>query len=347
MLVQPGLVLARQVDELIAPITEYVAWRLYGTAPFLVYLAASEALKISGLRTHALRILLVGFCANAGLNALFLYSSGAPYFASPETAVATATVVVHVMMGAVAAFFWVKHFRSVSRDNNSQIPTVARREFTYLLRNAPGISARLLNDYAGSVIPILFIGTMNTTTVAAAAAATKIYTLFCRVPQAFFSATFVHYSYGLEKRAAELRSDETQKVIKRLMYYSAWPTAIALVMMLASSPSLVQLFGGNGIDVPLASSLLLAYLIFVPIYFFEQFYGELLTAHARAGLLFKASTMATYLVTIPIAYMAVFHFDSAFFAILGKGGSVAILAVIYWSQFYMRARSRGRNLNEL
>jgi Na+-driven multidrug efflux pump len=345
VLIQPVLVLARQVDELITPISEYVAWRLYGTAPFLVYLAASEALKISGLRTHALRILLVGFCANAGLNTLFLYSSGAAYFASPETAVAAATVVVHVIMGTAAAIFWGKHLRVLSRDDDPQIPAVARRELAYLLRTAPGISARLLNDYAGSVIPILFIGTMNTTTVAAAAVATKVYSLFCRVPQAFFSATFVHYSYGLEKRAADLKVGETQKIIKKLMYYAAWPTAIALVMMLAALPSLIQLFGGNGIDVPLASSLLLAYLIFVPIYFIEQFYGELLTAHARAGLLFKASTMATYLITIPIAYLAVFHFDSAFFAILGKGVSVATLAVIYWSQFYKRAPSRGRELH--
>lgn len=345
MLVQPGLVLAQQVDELIAPISDYVAWRLYGTTPFLVYLAASEALKISGQRGHALRILLVGFCANAGLNALFLYSSGTIYFASPETAVAAATVVAHVIMAAAAAIFWVKHLRSLSRDNDPKIPAAARHEFTYLLRTAPGISARLLNDYAGSVIPILFIGTMNTTTVAAAAVATKVYSLFCRVPQAFFSATFVHYSYGLEKRAAELKSDETQKVIKQLMNYAAWPTAIALVMTLAAKSSLVQLFGGNEIDTSLASNLLLAYLIFVPIYFLEQFYGELLTAHTRSGLLFKTSTMATYLITVPIAYLAVFHLDSAFLAILGKGISVALLAVIYGSQFHMRAPSRGRNLN--
>ena len=123
-------------------------------------------------------------------------------------------------------------------------------------------------------------------------------------------------------------------MIAQLRRYAAWPTAIALLVTLVSTPLLVRLFGGSELDVGLAGLLLLAYLLFVPLYFFELFYGELLTAHAKAGLLFKASTAATYLITIPLAYFSVFYVESAFLAILGKGVAVAVLAAVYWVQFH-------------
>ena len=333
-LVQPALVLMQQVDELVVPITDYVAHRLYGVAPFLVYLAASEALKISGQRTLALQILVAGLAANAGLNALFLYSPVSAYFASVESAVAVSTVLVHVAMAVAAAAIWLRLIGARSLIAHPDVWQHARGDLGFLMKTGPGISARLLNDYAGSVIPILFIGTMSTTTVAAAAIATKIYTIFCRVPQAAFSASFVYYSYGLEDWAGSANSQKAKAVIAQLRRYAAWPTAIALLVTLVSTPLLVRLFGGSELDVGLAGLLLLAYLLFVPLYFFEQFYGELLTAHAKAGLLFKASTAATYLITIPLAYFSVFYVESAFLAILGKGVAVAVLAAVYWVQFH-------------
>ena len=117
------------------------------------------------------------------------------------------------------------------------------------------------------------------------------------------------------------------------------PTAFAFAATLATSSWLVQFFSGGSIDGFLARNLLLAYMLFVPFYFFEQFYGELLTAHARSGLLFRASIAATYLITIPVAYVAVFHWQSAFWAILGKGIAVVLLAYVYWSQFRRRKPS--------
>jgi len=337
LLIRPALVLMQQVDTLIDPITAYVTHRLYGTAPFLIYMAASEALKICGMRTRALHILVAGFAANAALNALFLYTGAAALFATPEAAVAVATVLVHVAMGGVAVLVWIRQMPTPAEDERAAIRRQALTDLRHLLRTAPGVGARILNDYAGSVIPILFIGTMNAATVAAAAVATKIYTLFCRVPQAAFSASYVYYSYGLEARGGHPGSDETRRVIRTLLAYAAWPTAVALVATLLTATWLVETFGGSEIDTGLARSLLLAYLFFVPLYFFEQFYGELLTAHGRARLLFVASTAATYLLTIPIAYVAVFEMQSAFLAILGKGVAVALLAPIYWSQFRLRA----------
>ena len=204
-LVRPALVMFRQVDELIDPISAYVIHRLFGTAPFLIYMAASEALKITGLRTHALHILLLGFVANALLNAWFLYTPASEFFDSPEAAVAVVTVFVHVSMGAIAVQIWIGHLRVAGTDKRAEIWISARQNFAMLLRTAPGVGARILNDYAGTVVPILFIGTMSTSTVAATAVATKIYAVFCRVPQAAFAACYVYYSYGIEARGGAAR----------------------------------------------------------------------------------------------------------------------------------------------
>ena len=344
-LIRPTLVMLRQVDELIDPINAYVVHRLFGTAPFLIYMAASEALKISGQRTRALHILLFGFVANALFNALFLYTPAAGLFGSPEAAVAVATVLVHVLMGAIAVRIWIGHLRVPCAEERAEIRACARQNLAVLLRTAPGVGARILNDYAGTVVPILFIGTMNTSTVAATAVATKIYALFCRVPQSAFAACYVYYSYDLEAREKQPASEETRRVIRTLLRYAAIPTTTALSATLATSPWLARLFSGGDIDVSLTRNLLFAYLLFVPFYFFEQFYGELLTAHGRAGLLFRASTAATCLITIPLAYVAVFHWQSAFLAILVKGIAVALLAFVYWSQFRQRAPSAGSVLN--
>ncbi|MFM2484659.1 MATE family efflux transporter [Celerinatantimonas yamalensis] len=337
-LIQPALILFGQVKTLIRPITDYTEWRLLGTAPFLIYMAASEALKICGQRTRALHILIAGFIANAGLNALFLYTPVASFFASPEAAVAAGTVLVHLFMGVIAAWIWLSQIGMPPKTKRFEIVTGAWKNFAMLVTKAPGVMVRIFNDYVGSVIPMLFIGTISTQTAAAAAVATKIYTLFCRVPQATLSASYVYYSYDLAEHETHPASKKSADVVRRLFRYVALPTAIALVLTLLAAPAFIWVFGGGSVDSALVRSLLLAYLLFVPLYVIEQFYAELLTAHGCSGMLFGASSIATYLLTVPLAYISVFVWDSAFLAIALKSVAVGLLALCYF--WYYRYRRR-------
>ena len=102
------------------------------------------------------------------------------------------------------------------------------------------------------------------------------------------------------------------------------------MVTVALSYWLVLAFAGDGMDVGLAQVLLLAYLLYLPAYFVEQFAGELLTVHQRGGLLSVASTVVTYAMTIPLASVAVLVGDSAFWAIASKGVSTAVLAAVFW-----------------
>jgi hypothetical protein len=76
--------------------------------------------------------------------------------------------------------------------------------------------------------------------------------------------------------------------------------------------------------------LLSAHFVFLPAYFFEHFFGELLTTHHRNMILFRLSTSATVLIIIPFSYYAVFHLKSAFLAIAGRGLGAVPLALLYW-----------------
>lgn len=92
---------------------------------------------------------------------------------------------------------------------------------------------------------------------------------------------------------------------------------------------LIQLFGNGNLDGILASAILLAYLMSVPAYFFEQLFGELLTVHQRSDVLLVASTLSTYLLTLPLTYFTAFHQKSAFATIAAKGPSTLLLALIF------------------
>jgi len=88
--------------------------------------------------------------------------------------------------------------------------------------------------------------------------------------------------------------------------------AISAVLVMAASRWLVMLFGGGSGDTRLGVVLVLAFFICLLPYFFEAFYGELLTVHQQGALLSVASTIVTYALVIPFAAIAIFVLHSAF-----------------------------------
>ena len=312
-------------DPTITPLVgDYVTVRTWAIVPVVAYYVISETLKIGGLRNLGVAILVGGLAANAVLNWLFLYSPMEALFDSPETAVAAATVAAQFLMAVVGAAVLRSRLRVQGRRFRRPVGAEVVAEFRSMGRTAPGVGVRHLNDYAGSLVPILLIGTLGVPVLAAAVVATKVYTLFCRIPQACFSANFVFYGYAVGK------GTDLVSAVRRLRVWSAVPTLAAAVVTVALSYWLVLAFAGDGMDVGLAQVLLLAYLLYLPAYFVEQFAGELLTVHQRGGLLSVASTVVTYAMTIPLASVAVLVGDSAFWAIASKGVSTAVLAAVFW-----------------
>jgi Na+-driven multidrug efflux pump len=321
----PALSLFHQNPHLIPLVGDYVGVRVYAVIPVLLYAAVNEGLKICGMKNFSVLALGFGFAMNVVLDWVFLYTGAAGAFASPTQAVSTATVAAQTLMAVFGGLVLARQLRTrrerMARPGRAEVLT----EFASMARTAVGVGVRHLNDYAGTVIPLLFIGTMGVQVTAAAVIATKIYTLFCRVPQACFGGTFAYYGYALSKQDTDLPT-----TVRRLNRYAAVPTAVAAVASLATATWLVEAFAGNGLHIGLARTLFFAYLLYLPVYFCEQQFGEMLTVHQRGTLLLTASTATTYILTIPVAGWAVFALHSAFWAIACKGLGSAVLAALFW-----------------
>ncbi|MFE0181240.1 MATE family efflux transporter [Streptomyces olivaceus] len=310
--VEPALRLAGQSHTIVPLMGDYISVRLYSVALLIAFTAAGEALKICGMKNVSFMVLLFGFGVNAGLDWLFVYTDCSNAFASPEQAVATATVVAQLLMAGAAITVLLRQLRG--RGQQFQRPGRGKvvAEFVSMGSTASGIGVRHLNDWMGAVTPQVFVGTLGVQAVAATAVASKIYTLFARVPQACVSGTFVFYGYEVGRKQTP---EELAGTARTLIRYSLLPTALAAVAFLALSPWLVGVFGGSGLDRSLALAMFGAYMLSVPLYIVEANYGEMLTVHQRSGLLSLSSTVITYLVAIPLAAVGVFLLHSPFAAV--------------------------------
>ncbi|RKN38373.1 MATE family efflux transporter [Streptomyces hoynatensis] len=324
-LAEPALTLLGQKPELVPPMGDYLQVRLCGIGVIMLYTALNEALKTCGAKNRSLATLLLGFGVNALLNWAFLYTGLAGLFPSPDSAVAASTVLAQAAMAAMAGWMFLRLLRTraerLARPGRAEVLTELR---TTTLAGA-GVGARHLNDYMGSLIPMTLIGTMGVGTLAASVVAANIYTVFCRVPQACFQATFVYYGYAVGRDGAARPG-----TVRTLLGYAAVPTAAAALLVVAASPWLVDAFASPGLDHGLAVALLMAYLLYLPAYFFDQSLSTILIVHRRGGLLFASSTLATYLLTIPLAWYAVVVLDSAFLAVASNGVATVVQAALFW-----------------
>jgi len=301
----------------------YIAVRLIGSVLNVGFAVSTLALRICGLQNVAVRILVVGLALNAVFDYGFLYGPLDGLFSSAEAGVAAATVLAQFAMGVIAVVLLRRSF-----DRRGE--QFARPRWDAILPEAKsmgrvglGLGIRHFNDYADATIPFLMLGTLSVGTVAAAAA-TKIWTLYCRVPQACFSASFVFYGYELGRDP-----DSTHRLPGRLVRYSAIPTAVGAVVFLLASPALALLFGGSHIGIGLTVALTCAFFLALFPYFYVGLYGELLSVRQEGAFLSTRSALVTYGLSLPLSAVGVFVLHSAFLAFGFGVIPTSVLAVMF------------------
>ena len=330
--IEPLLYMFGQIETLVPLIAAYIVIRLIGSGLFLLYYAANETLKISGHRRFAIAVLVFGLVANAGLNIIFLYVAPiAALFSSPTAAVAWATLVSEATMAIAASILasWLLRYRVNWSLSNISVSFGA--EFFALLRHGPGAGARRLNDYVSALIPLLLIGTFSVAAVAAAAVATRIYMIFCRIPQATFAAAFLYYSYALGQRSI-VTSFALQDTVRKLLRASVIITTIGLAVSAFFLAPILDLIEG-GADRTLVLWLLAAFMIALPAYVFEQFFAELLVANERSQFLLVSTSITTYLVILPLCWFVAKESGDAFSVLLARGLGSLILGGLFFLAF--------------
>lgn len=330
--IEPLLYMFGQIETLVPLIAAYIVIRLIGSGLFLLYYAANETLKISGHRRFAIAVLVFGLVVNAGLNVIFLYVAPiAALFSSPTAAVAWATLVSEATMAIAASILasWLLRYRVNWSLSNISVSFGA--EFFALLRHGPGAGARRLNDYVSALIPLLLIGTLSVAAVAAAAVATRIYMIFCRIPQATFAAAFLYYSYALGQRSI-VTSFALQDTVRKLLRASVIITTIGLAVSAFFLTPILDLIEG-GADRTLVLWLLAAFMIALPAYVFEQFFAELLVANERSQFLLVSTSITTYLVILPLCWFVAKESGDAFSVLLARGLGILILGGLFFLAF--------------
>ncbi len=313
--------------------TDYLTVRMVGI-PFTLALAAvSVTLRIVGRQRASIVLIVTVFVLNAAFNAALVYGPLNVLAANPVMAVAIATVIAQVLTAACGVFVLARHFsrdreESVGEDAQPRIIPLTREMFVTSL----GVGLRQMNNYAAAVVPFMLISRLDVATVAAAAVATRIWTLYCRVPQATLSAVgvFVGYSRGRSQQDAHA-------VVQRSRKYVVWPSFIAAAGVAAAVPVLAKVLGGDEVDVGLVWILTAAYLIAVPAYVVENLCGEILTVEQRSSWLSLPSTVVTYLITIPIAILGILVWQSAMVAV----ASAAVASLLLALKYSMRTRQLG------
>ncbi|MFD8811695.1 MATE family efflux transporter [Streptomyces sp. NPDC059627] len=341
--VEPGLRLAGQSRQLAPLAADFVTVRSCSLGFTILYAALNEALKICGLKNRSLLLLVVGFATNAVLDWAFLYTPLSGRFASPVVAVATATTGAQLLIACCALRIFLRRMRARGERFTRPGRAAVLAEARSMARNAPGVGARHFNDYAGTITVTLLLGTLGVQVLAAVTVATKIWSLFCRIPQACVSGTFVYYGYRLGQSGDDLpgtarplpgTARTLPSTARTLLRYAAIPTAVGAVTVALTAPWLVRLFAGAGQDERLTRSLLFAFLLTVPAYLLENHFGEILSVHQRGALLATTSAVTTYTLAIPLAAVGVFVLHSPFLVIASGVLPSAVLAAVLRSSLH-------------
>lgn len=322
-----------------AAASSYVTVRMVGLPFTLILGAISVTLRLLGRKRASICIIFLGLVLNAALNALFLHGPWSIGRTNPVAAIAAATLGAQVLAAVTGAVVLVIHLRgkpAPKKETAEQTDPLTRG----MLRTSFGVGLRQMNNYAAAVIPFMLISRLDVSVIAAATVATKIWTLYCRVPQASLgtSSVFIAFARGRNQQ-------EAHAVAVRSFRYTAIPSLFAAIIVAGSVPLLARLLGGGQIDLKLVWTLTAAYLVAIPFYLVENFAAEILTVEQQGAWLSVASSIVAYLVAIPVAAVAVLAWGSATIAVLSAGVSSLILAVIFGVRIRQLGYSltRGRN----
>jgi multidrug resistance protein, MATE family len=322
MMAGPVLELVGQDPTVAHLAASYLLVRMFGVALNVAFLASLEILKVCGLRNYSVAALVVGLTANAGLGWLFIHTSVADIFPNPAVGVATATLVAQLIMLVFSVVSAIVGFRRAGRRvARARLPEVYA-DAAEIGRVGTGIGVRHLNDWGGGTVAFVMLGSLGVSTLAALTVAMRIWTIFCRVPQACFTTVFVFTGYAIGS------SRSTRDDVRRLMIYSAVPVAAASVLTLAAAPILIGFFG-ESVSTRDCMLLLVAYFVAIVPYFFGGFLGEVLAAFKDGAYLARWSTILTWLLDIPLIAVVLWWTDSAFWALISGFLGSAIGALVF------------------
>lgn len=315
---------AGQPADIIALTQQFLGVRGWGLPVEFLYGVTAVTLRVLGLRGAIVRTVAIGLACNVALNWVFLFGPLRGWL-EPMKAVALATVIAYSIMLAIAFAVFNRKIVRTGRVVWSLTARPKIREYLHLfLKKGPLLGIRNLNDFSVSAVITLLMGTFGPEVLSATAIASSIIFFLYRVPQACCSATYTYYSYHMQK-------DYARKAIRLLFMWSAIPTGVVGVAVFFLRPVLVSLYGmsAHSSAYPVVASLLNVYLAFLPFYFCEHMFSNVLNARLITFQPWLVSTVVSYSITIPLAFWSAKHVASPQWTLASQGFGTVVIATAY------------------
>ena len=326
MFISPVLNFLNQPTHAVAIASTYLLIKTSVVPISILYGIMLITMRLLGSQNFVLPNLIFGLILNATLNYLVLYTNVIEVV--PSEGVAFASVFARLVM--LFALF-LPFYRLVIKKKYLQLDRlklVAVKAYSvHLGRKGIPAGIRNLNDYATSLTVALCLGTLGDEALTASAVASKIISVFYRVPQAFCTSCFTYYSYFIGKNG--MSGTKRRDISIKLVKYSAVPTAILGIVTYIFIDHILTWFI---VDVEsevflLSKSLVMVYLLFLPCYFTEHMVSNFLCAEYRTKFMMLASAIVVYFLVIPgVLLFSVYKFDPASIVTLQQSGITLIAA---------------------
>lgn len=308
------------------------------------YLATPLALRIAGNRNAAL--FCIGVASSVKLIENTVIHTGVTTLIPVEKMIAYATVLAQ-SVAIAAGFIFILYVRALARYKPRK--SVFHSAFWDIAHHAPALSAWNLNDYLSSFAVLLILGQAGTAMLAAANIASKITTLFYRLPQACCEAAFVYYGY-----AANYVVKIRQVVIAVIIHYSILPTLLVAGILWFLAPVAVISLSDIKQPLSLAAAIFIirTHCIFATAYVIQHLFAQFLTIERKAKFLLVTSAANTYGFVIPVALCCFFILGSWQLMVVCERFSVMLLALanVFWlasahvsrpSSYFVRQAAEG------
>lgn len=289
----------------------------------VLYVIVPLALRVRGYRKLPLALVGVSLLLKLYLNSTIEHVF--PQLASIhiEQAVVYTTAMAQVFsisVGLLVLLSSTVHFKTVMIDRR-----LFNESCRDLLSHAPKIAAWNINDFVSSSIVVLMFGRIGIDFLAAANLASKITSLFYRVPQAFAESAFIFYGYATSSDA-----DERKRTTKVTVLYSILPVLLlSMVVFLCSDILIVSLAPDVGTEVKgIADFIIKTHMIFALFYVLQHVFSQFLVAERQTKFLLAASLISTWFLVVPGVYLINAFGASGEAIVMFERCSIVLMALI-------------------
>ncbi|WP_186828296.1 MATE family efflux transporter [Pseudomonas syringae] len=324
----PALTAFGQPDDVITIGASNLEARAYLYLFSVFYIIIPLALRIHGYRKFSLGLLIFSFIIKILLNLNIHTLLPVVSNLNLEKAVVYTTSIAQIFTIAVGGAFL---FFLSTRDSFKLNFETFRESIRDLIAHTPRIAAWNVNDFVSSSLVVMVLGGFGVNYLAAANIASKITSLFYRLPQALSESALVYYGYVAEEVVQRRRQRATA-----VLRYSCIPVFFVSVIIFFSAEWLIKTvspaFSGRALEI--AAFMIKIHMIVALFYVAQHACSQFLVVERRTKFLLFSSLISTWILVVPGVLIVRYYGLSGEAVVLFERFSIVVIGLVNLVYFY-------------